>query len=79
MTNRDECIALLDNFGEEQLGSVLVVLKSMKDVFDNALEEALDEAYCQKLYQDYLDDPDPSKHDSMTLEEFADSLGIALP
>ena len=78
MTNRDECIAILDNFGEEQLGSVVAVLKGMKDIFDKALEDALDEAYCQKLYQSYLDDPDPSKHDSMTLEDFADSLGISL-
>jgi len=78
MTNRDECISILNNFGEEQLCSVLTVLKSIKDAFDNALEEALDETYCQQLYQNYLNDPDPSKHDSMTLEDFADSLGISL-
>ena len=79
MTNRDECIAIIDNFSEGQLDSVAAVLKNMKDLFDKALEEAMDEAYCQKLYQDYLDDPDPSKHDCMTLEDFADSLGISLP
>ena len=33
MTNRDECVAILDNFGEEQLSSVVVVLKGMNNVF----------------------------------------------
>ncbi|MCL1877767.1 MAG: hypothetical protein FWF80_02815 [Defluviitaleaceae bacterium] len=79
MTNRDECIAILDNFGEEQLGSIVVILKSMKDVFDKALEEALDEAYCQKLYQNYLDDPDPEKDDELSFDEAVEALGITLP
>jgi len=78
MTNRDECITLLDNFGEEQLSSVATMLKSMKDMFDLALEEARDEAFCQKLYQDYLDDPDPEKDDAMSIEDFAESLGISV-
>ena len=73
MTNRDECITLLDNFGEEQLSSVAAMLKSMKDMFDRALEEARDEAFCQKLYQSYLDDPDPEKDDAMSIEDFAES------
>jgi len=78
MSNREECISILDGFGDEQLGSVVTMLKGMKDMLDNALEEARDEAFCQKLYQDYLDDPDPEKDDEMSLEDFAESLGISL-
>ena len=78
MSNREVCISILDSLGEEQLGSVASMLKSVKDAFDSALEEALDEAFCQKLYQDYLDDPDPEKDDEMSLEDFADSLGISV-
>jgi len=78
MSNREMCISILDNFGEEQLSSVAAILKSIKDTYDKALEEALDDAFCEKLYQDYLDDPDPEKDETMTLEDFADSLGISL-
>ena len=40
--------------------------------------DSLDEAFCQKLYQNYLDDPDPEKDDEMSLEDFAKSLGISV-
>ena len=78
MSNREACVALIDGFDEVQLSGVFAVLKSIKDTFDNALEEALDEAYCQKLYQDYLDDPDPEKDETIPIEELAESLGIKL-
>jgi len=78
MTSRDKCIAILDNFGEEQLSRIATMQKNMKDMFDAALEDAKDEAFCQKLYENYLDDPDPDKNDAMSIEDFAKSLGINL-
>jgi len=78
MSNREACISIIDGFGEENLGGVLNTLKSMKDMFDKAIEDAMDEAYCQKLYQDYLDDPDPEKDDEISLEDLAEELGIAV-
>jgi len=69
---------MLNNFGEEQLSNVAAMLKSMKKMFDTAIEEANDDAFCHKLYQDYLIDPDPEKDDAMTINDFAESLGITL-
>lgn len=44
----------------------------------NAIEEYEDDAFCQKLYQDYLDDPDREKTDAVNIEDFAAELGINL-
>ena len=41
-------------------------------------EEAEDDAFCQKMLDDYRSDADPHKHDSVTLDEFAKELGINL-
>lgn len=43
--------------------------------FDDEIE---DERYCEKLYQDYLDDPDPDKNETISLEELAEQEGITL-
>lgn len=32
-------------------------------------DEEADNAYCEQLYQDYVNDPDPDKHQTISLEE----------
>ena len=49
------------------------MLQSMQKIAD---EEA-DEAYCQKLYDEYLQNPEPVS-EMMSLEDFAAELGIDL-
>ncbi|HIU79170.1 MAG TPA: helix-turn-helix transcriptional regulator [Candidatus Avilachnospira avicola] len=39
-------------------------------------EELEDDIYCERLLDEYLEDPDPDKHDAMSLEDFAQSEGI---
>ena len=41
-------------------------------------DEEADDLFCEKLYQDYLNDPDPEKDEGITLEELAESEGIEL-
>ena len=43
--------------------------------FDDEIE---DERYCEKLYQDCLNDPDPDKNETISLEELAEQEGITL-
>lgn len=43
--------------------------------FDDEIE---DDLYCQKLYEDYLNDPDPDKHETITIEELAARENIEL-
>ena len=37
-----------------------------------------DDLYCEKLVQDYMDNPDPEKTETVTLEELAKREGISL-
>jgi hypothetical protein len=65
MNSREKCLMLIDNFSDEQLANIAILL-----------EEAADDAYCLHLCDDYLSNPD--KDDAIPLEDFANSLGIDL-
>jgi len=74
MSNRELCINIINEIDEERLSDVVILLKNIRD----ALDESLDDAYCLKLYEEYLDDPDPSKTEDVLLEDFAEQLEIDL-
>lgn len=40
--------------------------------------EIEDDLYCEKLVEDYQNDPDPEKHETITIEELAKREGITL-
>ena len=44
----------------------------------NLADEAADDAFCEKLYEDYLNDASPDKDEEITLEELAKREGIEL-
>lgn len=72
MSNREKCNAILDTFSEAQLVNVAAMLQVMKRTID----DMEDEAFCEKMVQDYENDPD--KGDPMPIEDFARQLGIQL-
>ncbi len=72
MSNRERCDAMLDTFTDAQLVNVAAMLQAMRQTIDD-LE---DEAFCEKMVQDYEADPD--KGDPMPIEDFAKQLGITL-
>ena len=41
-------------------------------------DEEADNAYCEQLYQDYLNDPDPDKHQTISLEELCNREDVEL-
>ena len=43
--------------------------------FDDDIE---DDLFCQKMYEDYLNNSDPEKHETITIEELAAREGIDL-
>ena len=73
MSEKEMCIKLLDSIPEYKIGYVLAYIQGI------TAEEAEDDAYCAGLYQAYLNDPDPQKHDTVTLEALAADLGVQLP
>lgn len=72
MSNKEKCIAILDNFSESQLENIAALLQAAK----NAIDEAADDAYCESLFKQYEADPD--KGETVGLEEAARQLGVSL-
>lgn len=72
MSNKEKCIAILNEMNEEQLVNIFVILEAAK----KAIDEATDNAFCETLYQEYEADPD--KGEAVSLEEAARQLGVNL-
>ena len=51
-------------------------LKSKLNDDPELKEELEDDIYCERLLDEYLEDPNPDKHEAMSLENFAKSEGI---
>ncbi len=39
-------------------------------------DEEADNTYCEQLYQDHVNDPDPDKHQTISLEELCKREGV---
>ena len=73
MSEREQAKQIIDQLPEYKISNLLLFLKGIQ--FDDDIE---DDLYCQKLYEDYLNDPDPEKDESITIEELAAREGIEL-
>ncbi|MCM1468825.1 MAG: hypothetical protein NC086_11805 [Alistipes sp.] len=73
MSEREQAKQIIDRLPEYKIGNLLLFLKGIE--FDDDME---DELFCQKLYEDYLNDPDPEKDEEITIEELAAREGIEL-
>lgn len=73
MSTKERINTILDGFSEEMLLNALTMLESLQ----KAVDEAADEAYCQRLYDDYRQNPEPID-EMMDIEDFAKELGIVL-
>lgn len=72
MSNKEKIIELLNSVPDYKMGYVLAYVQGI------TADEEADDLFCEKLYQDYLNDPDPEKDEGITLEELAESEGIEL-
>ena len=70
MSNRDQIIQLLDRIPDYKTGYILAYMQGM------IADEESDDLFCEQLYQNYLDDPDPDKDTTYTLEECKKEWGI---
>ena len=73
MSNREQAKQIIDKLPEYKISTLLTFLKGV--AFDDEIE---DDLYCEKLVDDYLNDPDPSKHETISLEELAKREVIVL-
>lgn len=72
MSNKEKIIELLNSVPDYKMGYVLAYVQGI------TADEEADDLFCEKLYQDYLNDPDPEKDEGITLEELAESEDIEL-
>ena len=73
MSEREQAKQIIDSLPEYKIGNILLFLKGVQ--FDDDME---DDLYCEKLVQDYMDNPDPEKTETVTLEELAKREWISL-
>ena len=70
MSNREKCISIINFFNDEQLTAIAEMLESAKKL---AIETA-DDAFCAKMYENYLENPD--KGEAVDFEDFAREIGV---
>ncbi|WP_124066245.1 hypothetical protein [Clostridium sp. E02] len=70
MNNRERAIELLNQVPEYKLGYVLAYIQGI------TADEEADTAFCERMYQNYLNDPDPEKDKTYSLEECKEEWGI---
>lgn len=68
MSNKERCIAILDKFTDAQLANIAAMLQAAHD--------AIDDAFCAALYENYQNDPD--KGEFISIEDAAAALGVEL-
>lgn len=72
MSEREMAKAIIDRLPEYKLNRILIFLQGV--AFDDEME---DDLFCEKLYQDYLNDPDPEKDEEYSLEDCKKDWGLA--
>ena len=70
MGAREKIIALLDQVPEYKMGYVLAYVQGL------TVDEDADDLFCQKMLEDYENDPDPERDKEYTLEECKKEWGI---
>lgn len=64
MSEREQAKQIIDRLPDYKISNILLFLQGV--AFDDEIE---DDLYCEKLYQDYLNDSDPEKDETITLDE----------
>ena len=73
MSDKEKIVQLLDEVPDYKMGYILAYVQGLTAYEDN------DELYCQKLYQDYLEDTDTDSDtdEIYTLDECKKEWGLA--
>lgn len=75
MSTKEKIYNLIELANADELELVCQILEKFASIDMNDVE---DDKFCNALYNEYLNDADPTKEESITLEELAGELGIDL-
>lgn len=70
MSQKELCMQMLDRVPAYKLGYVIAFLQGL------TIDEDADDAFCEQLYQQYLNDPDPEKDVEYSLDECKQEWGL---
>ncbi len=71
MSNREKIIDLLDSVPEYKMGYVLAYIQGI------TADEEADDLFCERMWQNYENDPDPDKDHGFSLEACKQDWGLA--
>lgn len=70
MSNKERAIELLDQVPDYKMGYVLAYIQGI------TADEEADDIFCQRMIENYENDPDPEKNKTYTLEECMKEWGL---
>ena len=70
MSNKERIIELLDSIPDYKIGYVLAYVQGI------AADEEADDAFCEKMVENYNNDPDTDKDKEYTLDECLKEWGL---
>lgn len=70
MSNKERAIELLDQVPDYKMGYVLAYIQGI------TADEEADDIFCQRMVENYENDPDPEKDKTYTLEECMKEWGL---
>ncbi len=71
MSNREKIISLLDSVPDYKMGYVLAYIQGI------TADEEADDIFCERMVENYLNDPDPDKGKGIPLEDCIKEWGFA--
>ena len=70
MSNKERVIELLDRVPEYKMGYVLAYIQGI------TADEEADDIFCERMLESYINDPDPEKEKTYTLDECKKEWGL---
>ncbi len=70
MSDKEKCIKLLESVPDYKIGYVLAYIQGI------TADEEADDRFCQRMLDNYDNDPDPEKDRTFTLEECKREWGL---
>ncbi|MCI8284994.1 MAG: hypothetical protein HFE90_07005 [Firmicutes bacterium] len=70
MNNKEKVIQLLNDVPDYKMGYILAYVQGI------TADEEADDIFCERMVDNYLNDPDPEKDKGYTLEECMKQWGL---
>lgn len=70
MSNKEQIVKLLDRVPDYKMGYILAYVQGI------TADEETDDLFCERMVDNYLNDPDPEKDKEYTLEECKKMWGL---